>query len=46
MDKNEYYKQIVETIIKIGRADAFIIAMSNLIQRLAIARLPYNRRYI
>lgn len=39
MDKNEYYKQIVETIIKIGRADAFIIAMSNLIQRLAIARL-------
>lgn len=39
MDKNEYYKQIIETIIRIGRADAFIIAMSNLIQRLAIARL-------
>ena len=39
MDKNEYYKQITETIIRIGRADAFIIAMSNLIQRLAIARL-------
>lgn len=39
IDKNEYYRQIVSTIIKIGRADAFIIAMSNLIQRLAIARL-------
>lgn len=39
MDKNEYYKQIIETIIRIDRADAFIIAMSNLIQHLAIAKL-------
>lgn len=39
MDKNEYYKQIIATIIRIGRADAFIIAISNLIRRLAIARL-------
>lgn len=39
IDKNEYYKQIVTTIIEIGRADAFIIAMSNLIQRLSIAQL-------
>ncbi len=39
IDKNEYYKQIVSTIIEIGRADAFIIAMAELIQRLAIARL-------
>ncbi len=39
IDKNEYYKQIVSTIIRIGRADAFIIAMAELIQRLAIARL-------
>lgn len=39
MDKNEYYRRIVSTIIEIGCADAFIIAMSNLIQRLAIARL-------
>lgn len=39
MDKNEYYKQIIETIIRIGRADAFIVAISNLIQRLSIAHL-------
>lgn len=39
MDKNEYYRQIIETIIRIGRADAFIVAISNLIQRLSIAHL-------
>lgn len=39
MDKNQYYKEIINTIISINRADAFIIAMSNLIQRLSIARL-------
>ncbi len=39
IDKNEYYKQIVSTIIDIGRADAFIVAMAELIQRLAIAKL-------
>lgn len=38
-DKAEYYSEIIETIIKIGRADEFIIQMSKLIQRLVIDRL-------
>ena len=38
-DKSEYYKEIVNTIIDIGRAREFIIALSKLIQRLAIDRL-------
>ena len=38
-DKEEYYNEIIQTIIKIGRADEFIIAMANLIQRLVIDRL-------
>ncbi|MDD4779259.1 MAG: fructose-1,6-bisphosphatase [Tissierellia bacterium] len=38
-DKEEYYSEIIQTIIKIGRADEFIIAMANLIQRLVIDRL-------
>jgi len=38
-DKSEYYKEIVNTIIDIGRAKGFIIALSKLIQRLAIDRL-------
>ena len=39
LDKEEYYKGIIKTIICIGRADEFIIAMSKLIQRLVIDRL-------
>lgn len=39
INKHEYYNKIIETIIKLGRANAFIIAISKLIQRLAIDRL-------
>lgn len=39
LDKQEYYSEIIKTIIKIKRAPEFIIALSNLIQRLVIDRL-------
>lgn len=35
-DKQAYYSRIIETIISTGQADAFIIAMSTVIQRLSI----------
>ncbi len=38
-DKEEYYSEIINSIIKVGRADEFIISMSKLIQRLVIDRL-------
>lgn len=38
-DKEFYYNSIVETIIRIGRAEDFIIAMSELIQRLVVDHL-------
>ncbi|HHZ03111.1 MAG TPA: fructose-1,6-bisphosphatase [Tissierellia bacterium] len=38
-DKEEYYSEIINAIIRIGRADEFIIAMAKLIQRLVIDRL-------
>ena len=38
-DKERYYSQIINTIIEIDRADAFIIAISKLISRLAIDHL-------
>lgn len=38
-DKTAYYNEIIDTIIRIGRARAFILALSRLIQRLAIDRL-------
>ncbi|MDF2543423.1 MAG: fructose,6-bisphosphatase [Herbinix sp.] len=38
-NKQEYYDKIIETIIQLGRANAFIIAISKLIQRLAVDRL-------
>ena len=37
--KQNYFNGILNSIIAIGRADAFIIAMSNVIQRLTIDRL-------
>lgn len=37
--KYKYYQKIIESIIDIGRADAFIIEICKLIQRLAIDRL-------
>lgn len=38
-NRQEYYSSIIETIINTNRADAFIIAMARLIQRLTIASL-------
>ena len=38
-DKEDYYNEIIHTIIRIGRAPEFITAMSNLIQRLVIDHL-------
>ncbi|MBQ7950789.1 MAG: fructose-1,6-bisphosphatase [Clostridia bacterium] len=38
-DKEYYYRRILETILKTKRSDAFIIAISRLIQRLSIDRL-------
>lgn len=38
-DKEAYYNQILHTIIRIGRAPQFIIALSQLIQRLVIDHL-------
>ena len=38
-NKDLYYEQIIRTIIEIDRADAFIIAIANLIQRLVIDHL-------
>lgn len=38
-NKQEYYQSIVDTIISTGRARAFIAAMAELIQRLAIDHL-------
>lgn len=39
LDKGEYYSEIIKTIIRIGRANEFIIALSKLIQRLVIDHL-------
>ena len=37
--KHEYYERILSTIIEIGRAKEFIIALSKVIQRLVVDRL-------
>ena len=39
LNKEEYYNQIVNTIIEINTADKFIISISKLIQRLAVDKL-------
>ena len=39
LDKEAYYNSIVDTIISVGRAEVFIIALSELIQRLVIDHL-------
>ena len=38
-NRQEYYNSIIRSIIDTGRAEAFITALAELIQRLAIARL-------
>lgn len=39
LHKHEYYSEIINTIVRLGRADNFIIAISNVIQILAIDHL-------
>jgi fructose-1,6-bisphosphatase-3 len=39
VDKQDYYQNVVETIISTGSAKPFIVALAELIQHLAIARL-------
>jgi fructose-1,6-bisphosphatase-3 len=39
LDKEAYYNEIINTMIRIGRAKEFIIALSKLIQRLVIDHL-------
>lgn len=39
LDKEDYYSEIINTIVSIGRAKQFITALSKLIQRLVIDRL-------
>lgn len=39
LDKEAYYDSIIDTIIEIGRAENFIIALAELIQRLVIDHL-------
>ncbi len=38
-ERQAYYQSIIETIVEIGSAPEFIVAMAELIQRLAVARL-------
>ena len=38
-DKQAYFNRIIETIISTGQADAFIVAMCNVIQKLSIDQL-------
>ena len=38
-DKERYYKAIINTIIRLNQAESFIIAISNLIKRMAIDHL-------
>lgn len=38
-DKERYYKAIIHTIIELGQAESFIIAISDLIKRMAIDHL-------
>lgn len=38
-DKQAYFERIIESIVQTGRADAFITAIANVIQRLAVDQL-------
>ena len=38
-DKETYYKQIIKSIVELERSDEFIVAISNLIKRMAIDHL-------
>ncbi|WP_446898939.1 fructose-1,6-bisphosphatase [Clostridium sp. LBM24168] len=39
IDKKAYYREIIRTIVNIGRADQFIVAISKVIQDLVVDRL-------
>ena len=39
MNKEMYYANIIDTIININRAEEFIVALANLIKRMAVDRL-------
>ena len=39
LNKEDYYHQIINTVIELNRADNFIIAICNVMQRLAVDRL-------
>lgn len=39
INKHEYYTQIINSIIEVGQADDFIVALANLIRRLSIDHL-------
>lgn len=39
INKHEYYSQIIQSIIEVGRAEEFVIALANLIRRLSIDHL-------
>ncbi len=43
LDKEAYYETIIDTIIQTDRAESFIVAMSELIQRLAVEHLHILR---
>ena len=38
-DKQAYYRNIITTVIEVGQADAFIVALCHLIKRMAVDRL-------
>ena len=38
-DKQEYYRNIISTVIEVEQAEAFIVALCNLIKRMAVDRL-------
>ena len=38
-DKERYYKQIINSIVELGRSEEFIVELSNLIKRMAIDHL-------
>ena len=38
-DKQEYYRNIIDTVIEVGQAEAFIVALCNLVKRMAVDRL-------
>ena len=38
-DKQEYYRNIIDTVIEVGQSEAFIVALCNLIKRMAVDRL-------